>query len=177
MATSSPSTTDTAPVLPPSSSSTSSSPPVPHLNSLLQYVSVKLDTENFLVWKKQMIPLLKSQKLYPYIDPTVSILSPHFLDPTTNEISPNPKYTNWEDVDQTLLTFLQVTFTPTVLAQTPTFSTSLELFQYLESSFASQITARTHQLQTQLQQIQRGSQTITEYLAKVKQIQQSNGRK
>ncbi|OVA07312.1 hypothetical protein BVC80_1603g22 [Macleaya cordata] len=153
-----------------SSSTSASAPAVPPSSCSPPYVSVKLDAENFLVWKKQILPLLRSQKLFQYIDPFVSPPSQHSLDPATNVIVPNPSYTHWEDVDQTLITFLQATFVPSLLAQTPTFSTSLELYQYLESSFASQVTARTHNLQTQLQQIQRGTQTITDYLAKIKSL-------
>ncbi|GAB2272294.1 hypothetical protein Dimus_038973 [Dionaea muscipula] len=39
---------------------------IPHLKNQLQFMSVKLDNENFLIWKKQIVPLLDSHELSDY---------------------------------------------------------------------------------------------------------------
>ncbi|OVA15310.1 hypothetical protein BVC80_4693g3 [Macleaya cordata] len=147
-----------------------SSPSIPPLNYLIQAISIKLDSENFLVWQKQVDPLLESQELFDYVDPKSSPPPSHVLESSSNLIIPNPAYQHWKKVDKALITFLQATFTSTLLAQTPKFQSSRELYRYLESTFASQVTARQHHLQLQLQTIQKGSLTISEYIAKIKSI-------
>ncbi|KAI3925570.1 hypothetical protein MKW98_001424 [Papaver atlanticum] len=145
------------------------SPTTLSLNHLLSFVSTKLDSEKFLVWKKKIDPLLLSQDLYKYVDPDVPIPSRTIASENNTQV-PNPSYIEWQSMDNLLISFLQATFTAPTLSQTPSFPTSRTLYSHLGSSFASQVNARTHQLTIQLQTIQRGSQTINEYISQIKSI-------
>ncbi|KAL5723010.1 hypothetical protein ACHQM5_006458 [Ranunculus cassubicifolius] len=146
---------------------------IPDLDKQLKFVTVKLDDENFLIWKKQIFSILKALEITEYLDSTVSPPDAEVLNTETNTKTPNPSYLQWRKSDQTLLTFLQATFSIPLLARTPTFDSSLELFTYLENAFTAQISSRTHQLLTQLQQIQRGTKSINDYLANIKQLSDS----
>lgn len=143
---------------------------IPNLKNQLQFISVKLNDENFLVWKKQIVAVLNSLDIHDYIDSTKSPPPATIIDATTNNSMPNPSYLFWCKVDKSLITFLQATFDTPLLARTPTFTSSLELFLYLEKAFTAQITSRTHQLLTQLHQIQRGTRSINEYLGNIKTL-------
>ncbi|OVA06986.1 hypothetical protein BVC80_8437g2 [Macleaya cordata] len=64
-----------------------------------------------------MVFILKSHKLYKYVDPDHPIPSPQISDPTTNDLIPNPAFEEWESVDQTLLTWIHATLTDPVHSQ------------------------------------------------------------
>ncbi|XP_026400026.1 uncharacterized protein LOC113295908 [Papaver somniferum] len=153
--------------------STSTTYDIPNLEKQLQFITVKIDDENFLIWKKQIKSLLASLDIDDFLDSSVPPPSKETLNAETQNTIPNPQFLQWRKADKTLLKFLQATFSTNLLDRTPTFDTSLELYLYLEKAFTSQITSRTHQLLTQLQQIQRGSKTINEYLGDIKQISDS----
>ncbi|KAL5698877.1 hypothetical protein ACHQM5_029856 [Ranunculus cassubicifolius] len=146
---------------------------IPDLEKQIKFITVKVDDDNFLIWKKQIYSLLKSLEITDYLDSKVKHPASEILDQETNNKVPNPYYLQWSKSDKSLLTFLQDTFSIPLLARTPTFDSSLELFQYLKQAFTAQITTRTHHLLTQLQQVQRGTKTINEYLATNKSLSDS----
>ncbi|OVA07089.1 hypothetical protein BVC80_1119g4 [Macleaya cordata] len=154
------------------SSSTSSST-VPTLNNVNHLISIKLDRSNYLLWQDKMSSILRSQKLFKYVDPTHPIPPTHITAPTTNERVPNPAFEEWQDVDQTILTWIHVTLTDPVHSQVLGIKTARDAWLALEKSFADQNNARVLQLKCQLQRIQRGNQTIADYLSQIKSIADS----
>ncbi|OVA08609.1 hypothetical protein BVC80_723g1 [Macleaya cordata] len=170
------STDDHSPPLPASLSTTVASPSsssnvsLPSLNNLVQFISVKLTEENFLIWKKQLLPVLRSQDLYHFIDPDHTPPLSHILDPTTNLVGPNRLYKQWHLTDQILISWLHATFSDSMLSQTLVFSTVRDLYTYLEASFNSQVNARHHQLRLQLQTIEGNDLSISAYLAQIRTI-------
>jgi hypothetical protein len=68
------------------------------INSL---VTVKLTKDNYLLWKTQIVPYLRGQRLFGFVDGTISHPSPTMPSPasvtsqtTPTEIS-NPNYITW----------------------------------------------------------------------------------
>lgn len=103
------------------SSSSSPSPPLlPHLNHL---VLVKLTNENFLIWRAQMIPYLKGQRLLHFVDGS-NFPPPPFL---SNVATPNPDYLNWTQIDQSILSALISSLSDNLIAQVVGYSTSREV--------------------------------------------------
>ncbi|OVA01035.1 hypothetical protein BVC80_989g24 [Macleaya cordata] len=131
----------------------------PDLNNMSHLISFKLDGTNYLLWKDQLVPILKSRKLYKYVDSDV--IPPSLTDPT---------YDDWECVDQTLLSWINATLTEAVFSEVHGLPTSRAVWEFLEAKYASQHAARAIQLRLDLQQIQRGNQSINEYLLKIKRI-------
>ncbi|OVA10417.1 hypothetical protein BVC80_917g26 [Macleaya cordata] len=98
-----------------------------------------------------MTSILRSHKLYKYVDPDVPIPPSHITDPTTNTSRPNPAFEDSNDVDQTLLTWIHVTLTDPVHSQVLGLKTAREVWIALEKSFADQNTARVLQLKSNKQ--------------------------
>jgi hypothetical protein len=77
-------------------------PPV-HLAHL---VTVKLNPDNYLVWRAQVLPLLRSYYLDDYVDGTVPCPPPmvHVLAPDGTPMAlPKPAYRQWTAQDQAIL--------------------------------------------------------------------------
>ncbi|KAF9612609.1 hypothetical protein IFM89_002205 [Coptis chinensis] len=62
-------------------------------------ISVKLDRENFLLWRTQFMPLLIGYDLEGYVDGSVSPPPRTLL----NSNNVNPEFTKWRKQDQVLL--------------------------------------------------------------------------
>ena len=90
----------------------------------------KLNHLNYLIWKATMVPYLKGQNVFGYVDGTLKQSSKE----TTTENgtqSPNPLFLS-----------LNASFTGEVLAQVSNQSTSQELWQAITTVFASQSRAQ-----------------------------------
>ncbi|OVA05239.1 hypothetical protein BVC80_8093g8 [Macleaya cordata] len=97
--------------------SSSSSSFLPSLPSSSHVTTVKLHRGNFLLWKSQLVPKLKSQRLYKYLDSSYVIPPSHIMDSSTNSLIPNPAYEDWECIDQTLLTWINASLTDSLKAE------------------------------------------------------------
>ncbi|CAL2257261.1 unnamed protein product [Prunus armeniaca] len=89
-----PSPTNTPSSSPPSSQMASSLSATPLASSMVSLpnisyvVSIKLDRTNYIIWKAQFLPLLKSTGLIGYVDQTNPCPSQF----TFNGVTPNPAY-------------------------------------------------------------------------------------
>jgi hypothetical protein len=62
-------------------------------------VTIRLTKKNYLLWRAQLLPFLRSMKLMGYIDgstPPPSILVPASTAPDA-ALVPNPEYARWYD--------------------------------------------------------------------------------
>jgi len=71
-------------------------------------ISQKLDDSNFLLWRQQVEPVIKSHKLQRFVmNPQIPM---RFLTEADCEAgNENPAYSDWEQQDQILLLWLQST--------------------------------------------------------------------
>ncbi|KAI3963951.1 hypothetical protein MKW92_007502, partial [Papaver armeniacum] len=90
-----------------SSVTTSSSP----LKLKPSYISFKLDETNYIQWRRQVVPILRSHDLYSHVDSEVESPSPFLPGSSTEDPLPNPKYLPWFQIDTHLLSWLQATLT------------------------------------------------------------------
>ncbi|RZC43625.1 hypothetical protein C5167_036577 [Papaver somniferum] len=90
---------------------------LPSLKNVTSLVSIKLDKSNHLLWKSQMLPLLHSQDLYQIVDPKIPLPKSTLTDPTTNEETENPIYTQWHKTDQLLLSWINAILTEPISTQ------------------------------------------------------------
>ncbi|KAI3949710.1 hypothetical protein MKX01_040927 [Papaver californicum] len=153
----------------PATSSLSSSTGL-SIRDLVMLISVKLNETNFLIWKKQLLPILKSYVLFSYVDYVVEPPPAKITNPTTNIPEPNPFFLEWKKQDLWLIGVLQATLSESLIADTIVFSLARDLYEYIESTFSAQVTARNHHLHIQLQTVQKLNSSITEYLNKLKTI-------
>uniref|UniRef100_A0A2N9EFQ8 Retrotransposon Copia-like N-terminal domain-containing protein n=1 Tax=Fagus sylvatica TaxID=28930 RepID=A0A2N9EFQ8_FAGSY len=97
---------------PSQNTSTHSLTPIQHL------ITIKLNRDNYLLWKAQIVPYLKGQHLFGFIDGSLpsppSILSL----PSTDVAQPllNPAFLTWQSQDQMILSALISSLFETILA-------------------------------------------------------------
>jgi hypothetical protein len=88
---------------------------LPHIQHL---ITIKLTRDNYLLWKAQIIPYLRGQHLYGFIDGTkpapASSLAVQDSGPTA--ALPNPDFYIWHTQDQMILSALISSLSETVLA-------------------------------------------------------------
>lgn len=111
--------------------STNSSTPI----NINHFVSLKLDRQNFLLWRAQFLPLLRGYELEGYVSGALPC-PPKFLSSTNTTINPN--YITWQKQDNILLGWILSSLTELVLA----LSTSTSVWQALDHMFASKSRAR-----------------------------------
>jgi hypothetical protein len=82
----------------------------------------------------------------------------------------NPKYVQWSALEQQVLGFLLTSMTKDVMAQVASCSTPKEAWTLLEQTYASCSKARVVNTRMALATTQKGSMTISEYIAKMKSL-------
>ncbi|KAF3773341.1 hypothetical protein EJ110_NYTH55560, partial [Nymphaea thermarum] len=75
----------------------------PQWNAIASLVSVKLDENNYLLWKSQLRSAMYSQDLLRYVDGS-STPPPERLNANSAEI--NPEYIKWKRSDQLTLSWI-----------------------------------------------------------------------
>ncbi|KAJ8640642.1 hypothetical protein MRB53_017336 [Persea americana] len=80
-------------------------------------VPVKLDHENYLLWRHQFSVLLRGHDLYGFVDGTHPSPKKHLTN-STGVVSTkiNPAYVNWHRQDQSLICWINSTLTESVLS-------------------------------------------------------------
>ncbi|OVA09844.1 hypothetical protein BVC80_1753g44 [Macleaya cordata] len=154
------------------SSSSDLSTSIHSLTEMIKVVQYKLDRNNYLYWHFQMLPILQANCVFKYVDPIDPIQIPptETLDPATNNLVPNPDYKEWRRVDSLILSCIYATVTEPILAQLIGLETAREAWNYLETSYFNENTARVPQLRQQLQTLRKGNLSMDEYLVKIKGI-------
>jgi hypothetical protein len=120
---------------------------------LAHLVTVKLNPDNYLVWRAQVLPLLRSYYLDGYVDgsfpcppPMVHVLAP---DGTPMALQ-NPAHRQWTAQDQAILSAIPSSLMPTVAGMVLFAATSHQAWSTLDSSFSSQAMARSMDIRNKL---------------------------
>ncbi|TXG53292.1 hypothetical protein EZV62_022461 [Acer yangbiense] len=129
------STAPTSSTVPPFPTSTSPAqfPPI----QVHHLISVKLDSNNYLLWLTQFKPLLKGYDLQGYVDGSFPCPT-HFLPDSTL----NHAYVTWQKQDQILLGWLLSSLSESVLAYVVGLSSSREVWEAIEKHFSSRSQSR-----------------------------------
>lgn len=132
----------------------------------------KLTDSNFLLWRSQIVPIIKGHGLFGFFDGSKSPPEAMITSTTTNGIttSPNPEFETWERQDQLLMAWIFSSLTPSVLAQVLRCETTASLWQTLHNIYASKSQARILELKTRLQTIKKGGSSCSDYLTQVQSI-------
>ncbi|BBN68591.1 hypothetical protein Prudu_489S000400 [Prunus dulcis] len=131
-------------------------------------VPIKLKRSNYLPWCALFAPILRRYKLLGLIDGTEPCPMPFLPDRSLN-----PAYESWYEKDQNLLIWFNSTLSEEVIPFTVGVSSSRDLWLKLEQRFGGVSDAHIHQLRSRLQSIQKGSQTMADYLQQIKEISDS----
>ncbi|KAI5322241.1 hypothetical protein L3X38_031313 [Prunus dulcis] len=77
-------------------------------------VTIKLNMTNYPLWLAQICLILGSHDLFGYVDGSVPCPPKHL--PATNTSLLNPVYLNWVQQDQTILSWINNSLSPALLA-------------------------------------------------------------
>jgi len=105
----------------------------------------KLEDSNFLLWRQQVEPVIKSHWLQRFVaNPSIPV---RFLtDADRDADNENPAYSAWEQQDQILLTWLQSTLTSLILSRVLGSVHSYQVWEKIHEYFHKQTRAKARQL-------------------------------
>lgn len=127
--------------------------------NLTNFVSVKLNGDNYLSWKHQMLMVLKTLGLQKHIDANSS-------PPTT----PPDVVETWSKADCFVSACINSTLDPSVAHLAIDTESAADLWKAIEESYLQQAFAKKSQLKTQFQTIKQGTNSITVYCDSIKKI-------
>lgn len=87
-----------------SSSSTSPYTSLP-ITALIHFLTIKLDSTNYLLWRDQVEPLLRVQRKFGFIDLSIPPPPPTIAGSNNTQL-PNPEFITWSDQDQLIRSLL-----------------------------------------------------------------------
>ncbi|XP_072066105.1 uncharacterized protein [Arachis hypogaea] len=133
-------------------------------------ISLKLNKENYLLWKQQVLPAIRGHNMQQHIA-SDSQLPPKFMS-QEDEVRGilNPEFLVWQQKDQLLLTWLLSSISEPMLVHFFSCNQSKQLWDEIHHFFYSRAGARAHQYLSELRDIKKGSRTVSEYLLDIKSL-------
>lgn len=133
------------------------------LPGVCNIVSVKLADNNYATWHFQMHSLLKGHGLLRYVDGTLPCPSQYVIS-EDGCLSPSDEYDAWLEQDSNLISLITATISSEALAQVVGCTTALEVWNTLNDRYATISRSNVVQLKSNLQSIEKGSDSIEKYL-------------
>ena len=129
-------------------------------------IPLKLDPDNFLVWRQQVNATLRSLDLLYFLDG--SCIPPRFIS-ADEDSSPivNTKYIHYDRQDQAILAWLLASMTAGILTQMVGLETSNQVWEKLQTHYASQTRAQIKKHKQQLRTPKK-DRSISAYLLDIK---------
>ncbi|KAJ9541265.1 hypothetical protein OSB04_027771 [Centaurea solstitialis] len=130
--------------------------------NITNFVSIKLNGENYLSWKHQVLTILKTLGL-----------SKHVSADQSSPLESDPEYENWSKADCYVSACINATLDQSVAHLAIGTGTALDLWKVLEDSYLQQAFAKKFQLKTQFQTLKQGSSTVTVFCDSIKRVADS----
>jgi hypothetical protein len=156
------------------SSTSSSSTQAPF--NFAPLITTRLGPENYLYWRAQVAPILRSHLLTGFIDGTFPCPSEFIDNPKASDDATaprrvhNPSFTAWHQQDSALLSAIIATSTEVVQGMILFAASALDAWTTLEARFSSQSTARGMQICRALFEVKKLDSSVTAYFNKVKSM-------
>jgi gag-polypeptide of LTR copia-type len=132
-------------------------------------IPMNLTSENFLVWRHSILPVLRGHGLVGFIDETLPSPS-RFNTATNGDLSPNPEYEVWHKQDQLILAWILSSISPSLLTQVVRCDTAAEVWTTINQLYSSQSMAKVLDLKLQLQITKKGGSTCADFIQKMQSI-------
>jgi hypothetical protein len=133
--------------------------------NITQLIGTRMDGTNYPTWRFQCYPILQTYDLLGFVEGTEPCPA-KFLPDSNGQVSTdlNPAYVLWRKKDQFVMSWLNASLTDKVISTLYGLTTSRQVWLSLSNRYASQSRSRILNLKRQLQNLQQGSKTCTEYL-------------
>lgn len=133
-----------------------------------QVVTIRLTKSNFLLWRAQLLPYLRSWKLIGHLDGTQAARALTIAAGATQV--PNPAYERWYNQDQQLLSGLLSSMSEEVLWDVVHATSSREVWDFLQKNFASSTKARTVQIRVELATAKKRDMYVADFFRKITRL-------
>ncbi|XP_019185041.1 PREDICTED: uncharacterized protein LOC109180011 [Ipomoea nil] len=152
------------------------------LSSAHHFVSIKLNTRNFLFWRTQLVPFFNGQGLLGFVDGEIPCPPPTIVAPPSSGDSgtvtvttaatsgTNPAYKAWVQQDQSIMSLLISSLSDEVMYLAVGRSTSREVWNSVTAALGSCSRARCLNLLGQFQSLRQGNSSPVEYLGRAQLI-------
>ncbi|KAF3781855.1 hypothetical protein EJ110_NYTH35633 [Nymphaea thermarum] len=100
-------------------------------NVVVALVSVKLNRDNYLLWRSQLESVMDSQDLLPFVDGTQVEPQKEITKDGKTEV--NPEFGAWRKMDRLALSWIKATVTEAVLGQIMRAKTAMMLGRLLKN--------------------------------------------
>ena len=127
-------------------------------------LSIKLNDENFLIWRQQVLATVTIYGLEGFLSGDQE--APPAIN--AHDSSPNPVYLAWRRQDQLLSAWLQGSLSESTMIHVVGLSSSKDIWQAIQTSYASQSKAKVMQYKLQLQTFKKNDLSMRDYLNKIK---------
>ncbi|GAV81205.1 UBN2_3 domain-containing protein [Cephalotus follicularis] len=143
-------------------------PAISPLTHAHHFISLKLNTQNYLLWRTQLVLFLRGQKLLGFVDGSHPCSS---LTLTVDDHSePNPVALLCKEQDQLLLSLLMSSLSEFVIPLVVGLNTSHEVWCALEFAFASPSNTHILHLHMQMQRPQASDESAPLFFNVLKQV-------
>ncbi|KAG6784643.1 hypothetical protein POTOM_010341 [Populus tomentosa] len=152
-----------------SSTSSISAPEFSPAKTHLPDISIKLASNNYLLWKAQVIPILRGHGLLGYV--TNKITCPDStIAGADGVLQPNPAAATWLRTDQLILGWINSSLSDGPLSQVINSESCHDAWTVLETLYGSHTRDRIQQMKGELQTLSKGSYSLEDYLHKAKSL-------
>jgi hypothetical protein len=136
-------------------------------------ITIKASPENYLLWRAQVVSVLRSNLLIGYIDgtfpcPAKTVANPRAGDAGASPVIVNQAYVTWIQQDQAILSAILATSTESVNSMIHRASSAGEAWTMLSNSFSAQSVARLQQIKRQLQRTKKLDLSAATYFNKMR---------
>ena len=140
--------------------------------NVANFVSLKLSSTNFLLWKSQMLNILESYDLQGFITGEAK-QPPQFVTIEESDSQSkilNPSFIKWRKIDRLVKGWLTATLSKEVLGIVVGLDTAVEVWNALVHTFACVSLDQSLALKQRLTSMNRGTDILVEYLRRFKAV-------
>ncbi|KAL0705135.1 hypothetical protein Bca4012_071560 [Brassica carinata] len=140
--------------------------------NILHFVTLKLNDNNYLLWKTQFESLLSSQKLIGFVNGSITPPEPRrtVVENNVTTETANPQYEFWFCTDQLARSWLFGTLSEEVLGYVHNLTTAREVWISLAENFNKSSLAREFSLRRSLQLVTSKGKTLPAYSREFKTL-------
>jgi hypothetical protein len=128
--------------------------------TLTNQFTIRLTPDNYIYWRTQVVPILRSNLIYGFVDGSLPCPSDQVSNPAAGTDGAaatitNPEFSAWHQQDQSILSAIVSCLSEGVIGMVVLATTSQEAWEILEGSFATQSTARVMQIRGALGKVKK----------------------
>ncbi|KAJ9682583.1 hypothetical protein PVL29_018495 [Vitis rotundifolia] len=137
------------------------------ISPLSQLITMRLEDDNFLMWKYQIENVVQGYGLEGFLFGTEQV-PPKMVTDGTGILVPNPKFRDYQRQDHLLISWLLSSIRSAFLPQVVGCSSAFEVWNKIFQNFNSQSSTKVMFYKSQMQMLRKDGLTMRDYLTKMK---------